>query len=297
MKPIHYLVTLILLVLVNCSEEPNHSALEQMLKEEALEKSKISGDPKSVSLEDLFEKEYDRSETLVFEGYIGEVPTTVSMTGGKMSIRIFARRNQSVGGYVNVDLPIGRDPNQVKSLPAKYTQSDLHITADDRTQLGVGDKIKITANDFYSSTNYCSLKGLKIEKVEDVFDDAVFKDAVALTNDLVNDTAVKEVYGYMDGVLSIPRVFYTMDNFLALSFHNATNKEFEKVDVRIGSGPSSMNALPSNYTPKDLVIRDFKGDEVKGLKQVRVYGTWKRYSFVTSSGPGGQYKVEEIVVL
>ena len=297
MKPIHYLVTLILLVLVNCSEEPNHSALEQMLKEEALEKSKISGDPKSVSLEDLFEKEYDRSETLVFEGYIGEVPTTVSMTGGKMSVRIFARRNQSVGSYVNVDLPIGRDPNQVKSLPAKYTQSDLHITADDRTQLGVGDKIKITANDFYSSTNYCSLKGLKIEKVEDVFDDAVFKDAVALTNDLVNDTAVKEVYGYMDGVLSIPRVFYTMDNFLALSFDNATNKEFEKVDVRIGSGPSSMNALPSNYTPKDLVIRDFKGDEVKGLKQVRVYGTWKRYSFVTSSGPGGQYKVEEIVVL
>jgi len=297
MKPIHYLVTLILLVLVNCSEEPNHSALEQMLKEEALEKSKISGDPKSVSLEDLFEKEYDRSETLVFEGYIGEVPTTVSMTGGKMSVRIFARRNQSVGSYVNVDLPIGRDPNQVKSLPAKYTQSDLHVTADDRTQLGVGDKIKITANDFYSSTNYCSLKGLKIEKVEDVFDDAVFKDAVALTNDLVNDTAVKEVYGYMDGVLSIPRVFYTMDNFLALSFDNATNKEFEKVDVRIGSGPSSMNALPSNYTPKDLVIRDFKGDEVKGLKQVRVYGTWKRYSFVTSSGPGGQYKVEEIVVL
>jgi hypothetical protein len=268
-----------------------------MLKEEALEKSKISGDPKSVSLEDLFEKEYDRSETLVFEGYIGEVPTTVSMTGGKMSVRIFARRNQSVGSYVNVDLPIGRDPNQVKSLPAKYTQSDLHVTADDRTQLGVGDKIKITANDFYSSTNYCSLKGLKIEKVEDVFDDAVFKDAVALTNDLVNDTAVKEVYGYMDGVLSIPRVFYTMDNFLALSFDNATNKEFEKVDVRIGSGPSSMNALPSNYTPKDLVIRDFKGDEVKGLKQVRVYGTWKRYSFVTSSGPGGQYKVEEIVVL
>ncbi len=297
MKPIHYLVTLILLVLVNCSEEPNHSALEQMLKEEALEKSKISGDPKSVSLEDLFEKEYDRSETLVFEGYIGEVPTTVSMTGGKMSVRIFARRNQSVGSYVNVDLPIGRDPNQVKSLPAKYTQSDLHVTADDRTQLGVGDKIKITANDFYSSTNYCSLKGLKIEKVEDVFDDAVFKDAVALTNDLVNDTAVKEVYGYMDGVLSIPRVFYTMDNFLALSFDNATNKEFEKVDVRIGSGPSSMNALPSNYTPKDLVIRDFKGDEVKGLKKVRVYGTWKRYSFVTSSGPGGQYKVEEIVVL
>ena len=295
MKQIHCLLILVLALITSCSEEPKPSALEKMLKEEA--NKEVPSEPQSVSLNDIFENEYERNETLEFEGYIGEVPSTVSMTGGKMSIRIFKHRHQTVGSFVSVDLPIGRDPNHVKSLPAKYQQSDLHVFADDRTQLGVGDKVKITANDFYSSTNYFSLNGLKIEKVDDVFDESIFKDAVALTSDLVNDTAVKEIYGYMDGVLSIPRVFYSMDNYISLSFSSSTNTDFDKVDIRVGSGPSSMNTLPSNYSPKDLVVRDFMGTEVKAQKKVRVYGTWKRYTFVTSSGPGGQYKVEEIVVL
>ncbi len=294
MKYLHYLLILVLALITSCSEEPKPSALEKMLREEA--SKEVPSEPQSVTLDDIFKNEYERNETLEFEGYIGEVPSTVSMTGGKMSIRIFKHRHQTVGSFVSVDLPIGRDPNHVKSLPAKYQQSDLHVFADDRTQLGVGDKVKITANDFYSSTSYFSLNCIKIEKADNTFDESIFKDAVVLTSDLINDTAVKEVYGYMDGVLSIPTVYFSLDNYIGLNFKTAHNKDFDKVDVRVGSGPSSMNVLPSNYGPKDLVIRDYKGAEIKGSKKVRIYGTWKRYNFVTSSGLGGQFKVEEIEV-
>ncbi len=298
MKLTHYLPVLFLALVTGCGEEPRNSDLERLVRKEMEEdKKQALSPPKSVTLDSLFKNTYERNEKLVFEGYIGEVPTTVSMTGGEMSVRIFKNRHQTVGSYVNLDLPLGTGANQVKSLPAQYKQSDLHVFADDKTQLGVGDKIKITATNFYSSTNYFSLDGVKIEKLEADFDKTIFDDAVALTSDIINDTAVKEVYGYMDGVLSIPRVFYSMDNYIALSFKTATNKEFDKVDVRVGSGPSSMNELPSNYGPKDLIVRNYEGSEIKSLKKVRIYGTWKRYGFVTSSALGGQFKAEEIVEL
>jgi hypothetical protein len=112
-------------------------------------------------------QEFDRNETLIFEGYIGQLPSTVSMSGGKMNIKIYERRNQTLGNYVNLGLAIGKGKNEVESLPEKYTPEDLHVFADDKTQLGIGDKIRITATDIYTSTGYYSLEGYKIEKIED----------------------------------------------------------------------------------------------------------------------------------
>jgi len=284
------------MVIASCGGEKKESLLSKMLKEERNRKE-ISSTPKKVHITDIYTSEFDRNETLVFEGYIGQLPSTVSMSGGKMAIKIYERRNQTLGNYVNLNLSIGTGKNEVESLPAKYTPEDLHVYADDKTKLGIGDKIRITATDIYTSTGYYSLEGYKIEKVEEGNIEKSFEKAVPLTSALINDTAVKEVYGYMDGVLSIPSVFYTMDDFLGLKIKTSTNKDFETVDVHVGKGSSSMDQLPASYTSKDLKVRDNKGNLIGAGKKVRIYGTWQRYGFVSSSGLGGQFKTEEIVVL
>ena len=99
----------------------------------------------------------------------------------------------------------------------------------------------------------------------------------------------------MDGTLSIPTVFFSMYGEIGLNFANKTNTKLDKVDVMVADGPSSMNTLPDSYTAKDLVVRDFLGNEIKRGAKVRVYGVWDRYSFKSSgSGPNGTFKLEEI---
>lgn len=298
MKITSYLFISSALIIASCGGEKKESLLDKMMKEGLNQaKKEISSTPKKVHITDIFTKEYDRNETLIFEGYIGELPSTVSMSGGKMNIKIFERRNQNLGNYVNLSLTIGTGKNEVESLPEKYQPEDLHVYSDNKTKLGVGDKIRITATDIYTSTGYYSLEGYKIEEVDDTNIEKSFSKAVPLTSALIHDTSVHEVYGYMDGVLSIPSVFYTMDNYLGLKIKTTTNKDFESVDIRLGSGASTMDELPSSYTSKDLKVRDSKGELIGAGKKVRVYGTWQRYGFVSSSGLGGQFKTEEIVVL
>ena len=91
--------------------------------------------------------------------------------------------------------------------------------------------------------------------------------------------------------------FNRLEPNLVLKIKTSTNKDFETVDVQLGPGPSSMDELPSSYTSKDSKVRDHKGNLIGAGKKVRVYGTWERYSFVSSTGLGGQFKTEEIVVL
>lgn len=300
MKITTYLFAVTTIIVASCGggEKEEDSLFKKMLDKGMNEaKKEISSSPKKVHITDIYTSEFDRNETLIFEGYIGPLPSTVSMSGGTLNIKIYERRNQSLGDYVNLGVSIGTGKNQVESLPEKYKPEDLHVFADDKTQLGVGDKVRITASDIYTSTGYYSLEAVKIEKVEEGDIQKSFDKAVALTSDMIHDTSVHEVYGYMDGVLSIPSVFYTMNDYLALKFKTSTNKDFESVDIHIGEGPSSMDQLPSSYTSKDLKVRDLNGDLIGAGKKVRVYGTWQRYGFVTSSGLGGQFKAEEIVAL
>ncbi|MEJ6583560.1 MAG: hypothetical protein QNL61_05805 [Crocinitomicaceae bacterium] len=67
--------------------------------------------------------------------------------------------------------------------------------ADDKTKLGVGDKVRVTATDIYISTRYYSLEGYTIEKVDEKNIEEASKDAVALTSALIHDTSVHEIYG------------------------------------------------------------------------------------------------------
>ena len=168
MRITSYLFIASSILLASCGGEKKESLFKKMLDKGMNEaKKEISSKPKKVHITDIYTSEFDRNETLIFEGYIGQLPSTVSMSGGKMNIKIYERRNQTLGNYVNLGLTIGTGKNEVESLPEKYTPEDLHVFADDKTQLGIGDKIRITATDIYTSTGYYSLEGYKIEKIED----------------------------------------------------------------------------------------------------------------------------------
>lgn len=52
-----------------------------------------------------------------------------------------------------------------------------------------------------------------------------------------------------------------------------------------------MNDLPEDFTEKDFVVRDFKGEAITG-SNVRIYGTWHRSEFSNS----GLFYLEEIAV-
>lgn len=299
MKLLQLSVVLLALAVVGCNsnrdKENPFKKLAEIMKEENKD---VNTDPQAVSLNDVFSNDYDDREVLEFEGYIGQIPTTVSFSGGTMNIRIFQRRNQAGGSYLNLDVPLGTGNNEVEKLPAQYKQEDLKVHTKSGKVIGVGSKVKVKATGYYASGDYYAMDVLSIEAAsEDSFDNNVFKDAQVLTSDIIADTSMHEVYSYMDGVLSIPSVFYSMDGTIGLDFKTSSNKDFDEVDIAVGEGPSTMDMLPSSYTSKDLLVRDAEGNPIKPGSKVRVYGTWERYSFVSSTGLGGRFYVEEVVAL
>lgn len=283
------------LVMISCGGgNEGKKSIADFIKE-ASDKSNKNEKPIKTSLEKIFTGEYDSEQTLIFEGYLGSIPSSITWANGKMSVRIFERRNQTGGNYVNLDMSLGTDKNEVKELPEEYKQSDLKVTTDNGKVIGVGAKVRVEATNYYGSTNYHSMEIVSIELIDEEYTGDVFKEAVPITSAILADTSKKIVYGYMDGVFAIPSVFFSMYGEIGLDFKNTTNREIKTVDVLVGEGPSNMNNLPSSYTAKDLVIRDYKGEVIKNGTKVRVYGVWERYSFETS-GLDGKFKLEEIEV-
>ncbi len=289
-------LSLIGLVLVSCGgNDPDNRTIADFIKD-AANKTEQSLKPQKVSIDDLFSNEYESGQSLEFEGVIGAIPSTITWSGGRMNVKIVERRNQTGGRSIGLDMPLGTSENHVHELPEKYQQSDLKVVADDGTVLGVGDIVKVKANGYYRSGDYCTLDVVSVKAVDKDFDESVFETAVPLTNAILNDTAQKSVYTYMEGTFSIPSVFFSMYGEIGLNFATKTNSQIDKVDVLVGEGPSTMNNLPDSYSAKDLIVRDFNGDEIKRGAKVRVYGVWDRYSFKSSmDGPNGKFKLEEIV--
>lgn len=284
------------LIAVSCGgNDPDKKTIADFIKD-AAKKTEKSLKPQKVSINDLFSKNFESGQNLEFEGVIGSIPSTITWSGGRMNVKIVERRHQTGGRSIGLDMPLGTDENHVHELPEKYQQSDLKVVAEDGKLLGVGDHVKVKAKGYYRSGDYCTLDVISIKAVDEEFDESVFETAVPLTNAILNDTAQKSVYTYMEGTFSIPTVFFSMYGEIGLNFTTKTNTQIDKVDVMIGEGPSTMNTLPDSYTSKDLIVRDFKANEIKRGAKVRVYGVWDRYSFKSSmDGPNGKFKLEEIV--
>ncbi|TNE71382.1 MAG: hypothetical protein EP333_09265 [Bacteroidetes bacterium] len=288
-------VILVLFVLSACGEEKKeHVTFTEFLKNTA-KKTAESLKPKKVTLNELFDGDYPSSQTVEFEGIIGAIPTTITWSGGKMNVKIVERRNQTGGRQIGLEMPLGTENNHVHELPEEYQQSDLKVVTNDGTIVSVGDRVRIKAKGYYRSGDYCTLDVISIRSIANEFDESVFETAVPLTDAILNDTAQRSVYCYMDGSMSIPSVYFSMYGEIGLDFANKTNKQLKKVDVMVGDGPSTMNSLPNNYSARDLIIRDYKGEQIKYGNKVRVYGVWDRYSFKSSlDGPNGKFKLEEI---
>lgn len=278
--------------LISCS---GSSSEETLIAEDSTEQ-KIQVDPIEVSWNDL-EKDSIAPETeIIFEGYIGDPGTLVDQTNGKIRIPIYERRNQKAGFELNLYIPVGTQKNQMKELPAEFLPSDIQIMADDNSVLTIGSRVRITATKSETySIGFVTANVIKIETVPDDFDATIFASAVALTTDIMDDTAVQNIYCYVDGKLDIPSIVFSYTNEISLDLKNSSVKDISTIAIRLGEGPSTMNDFPDNYTSADLILRDYLGQEIKYKSTVRLYGVWERYTY-ESTTPGTFY-LEEIEII
>lgn len=252
-------------------------------------------DPVAITWADLEKDELSTETVFIIEGYLGDIGTYVDQSGGEISIPLFERRNQAAGFKLYLYVPIGNGPNNIKELPEEFLPTDVQLFCNDKTIVTVGSKVRITASKTETYTpGFISANCIKIELVDESFDAGVLTSAVALSQEMMNDTALARVYCYVDGKFDIPSIVFSYSNEISLDLKNSSVKDIATVPVRLGDGPSSMNDLPDNYTNKDLIIRDYNGETIKYGAGVRLYGTWERYSFATTTP--GKFYLEEIEV-
>lgn len=251
--------------------------------------------PVEVTWNDLETDAVEPETVIIFEGYIGDLGSYIDQSNGQIRIPLYERRNQGAGFKMNLYIPIGTSPNCIKELPAQFTPSDYQIVCDDEKIVSLGDKVRITAtkSETYSE-GFITADVIKIEAIESTFDPTILASAVALTTAMVNDTTVLKSYSYIDAKLEIPSIVFSYTNDISLDLKGSSVKDVTSVSVRLGDGPSSMNDLPDNYTNKDLIVRDYNGDQIKYGTTLRLYGTWERYSFESTSQ--GKFYLEEIEV-
>lgn len=281
-----------LFFLVSCNGSSSEDAMVTI--DSTNQKTQV--DPIKVSWQEL-EKDSIRAETqIIFEGYIGDPGTLVDQTNGKIRIPIYERRHQKSGFELNLYIPIGNQKNQIKELPAEFLPTDIQIIADDNSVLTIGSRVRITATKSETySPGFVTANVIKIETMTDEFDAAIFTNAVPLSSEMMKDTALQNVYCYVDGKLDIPSIVFSYTNEISLDLKNSSVKDISTMAIRLGEGPSTMNDFPDNYTSADLILRDYLGKEIKYRSTVRLYGMWERYTF-ESTTPGTFY-LEEIEII
>lgn len=111
----------------------------------------------------------------------------------------------------------------------------------------------------------------------------------------MNDSTVQERYVYLEGIIELPEYILPYTTEIKLALKNSSVENMETIDIRLGEGPGTMNDLPDDYTESDLIIRDFKGEEIPYGSRVRIYGIWERNTYASSVS--GRFYAEEIVVI
>lgn len=248
-----------------------------------------------VSWDDILNHSIDYEKTIVIEGYLGRIGSMVYESNGSMVVDIFPKRNQEMGERISFSMPIGTEKNHVHELEEDYLPEDFKLTTAEADTIQAGAKVKVQlrlAEVFGDEAEYY-YEFISITKLEDApkVDESLFSNAVELTDAIISDTTKTEVYGYMDGIFELPMMIFENAGKLRISFINKTNEEVKSVAIPIGDGPSTMNDLPEDFTEKDFVVRDFKGEAITG-SNVRIYGTWHRSEFSNS----GLFYLEEIAV-
>lgn len=300
MKNTYLLIALSAMLIVSCTDPSNNKA-NQEAEEKLLEQEKeIRGDsihmpPVKVSWNELEEQEMKNGTPIIMEGYVGPLPGTMFHMGEKVkeSITIYPRRNQSMAFSMTADIPIGSEANTINELPESYTNADLVIRDKSGTTIKLGDHIRLTGTFKFHSKDSKAIKVAEIERIEEKFNDSVFKSATELTEEIIADTSIKEMYCYMDGTCSVPFMVMSVGNYMTVDFKQQHNKELKGIRIKMGTGPGTMDALPSDYTAKDFIIRDVAGNPIKFKKKIRVYGVYNKTEL--SEKPSYFFRVEEVV--
>lgn len=292
MKKTFYLFSIFTVLFASCSG--GNQADDSLLgTKETVDE--IPAEPKEVNWEQLSGAEVPAEEFVVLEGYVGDIGSYVDQSYGRMTIAIVERRNQKAGFKLHVSMEIGSTPNHVNELPDQFSPDDFKIVCKGGEIVTTGAKVRITGvMESAISRDYISLRLTEIESLEDNFNSAVFDRAQALTEEMVHDTSLHSVYCYLEGKLDLPTIIFSLTNDNSIDLKATGVKSITSVDIRVGTGPGTMDELPDNYTNNDLVVRDFEGNPVPVNSKVRLYGVWERYDF--ESGSEGRFYLEEVQV-
>ena len=246
-----------------------------------------------VSWDDVLNNNLTAEKIITIEGYLAGPGMYVSQSYGTMTIYIYPKRNQTIGESVNFTMPLGTDANHVNELPEEFVPEDFIVVDEDGTEMREGAKVlvEVKVKESIFDEGEMNFEFRSIKKLEDapVISETVFADAIELTDAVIADTSKKEIYGWADGSFELPMMVFENNGRLRITFRNQSNQEIKSVAIKIGEGPSTMNDLPEDFTDKDFIVRDYKGDPITGTR-VRIYGTYHRSDYSND----GLFYLEEI---
>jgi len=280
MKKYTYLLLLALLPqLTSCGgDNANNSASSGEIDVEMPEKKELSlDDAQPITFDEARNVSPDEEKKPVtIEGYF-QVPYSASISSEGQSSYFFERRNQTNGDYIYVSVPLGKKNNQMVELKSGFLAKDFKAKDNNGTSVGVNERVKITGflytvksySKGKSNTVYLNVK--KIEKVDEIELDYEALDFPTLTKDEYEKRSNNRGKPYMiEGRLEVPMFVLTGEEMSIDIIDGAGNKY--SLQVLTGDGNNQMETLPSNWTQKDIKIRDSEGTLLPVGTKVRAYG-------------------------
>ena len=231
---------------------------------------------------------------IILEGFIGNPGDKIVQNGSYISLPVYERSNQQSGYAWLVQFKVGDMPNQMRSLPEQFTPNDIQIKCENGGLATIGSKIKITAFD-ENQDGKLIWKARVVEFIDFIRSDEKLDSAQKLTSAMLLDSTQNEVYSYIEGKLELPLLILPYTSAIKLNLIESSVAEIKEVEVPLGTGPSTMNDLPDNFTEKDLVVRDRDGNPIPYKSKIRIYGNWVRFDY--SSSVPGKFYFEEIEVV
>ena len=185
------------LVLFSCGGGDRESETTESDLDETEE---VEDAPIEASFDELLKGDIEEYKTVVFECFVGDLPSTMYFGEGELTLDFYPRRNQSEGKKMRVDIPTGTSNNRVEDLPETYYQEDLKIHTDNGDIAVAGDYVRITGTYSEASDDmYQYIDAEKIELLDYSFDESVFETAPELTDDLMTDETQDKAYAYVEG--------------------------------------------------------------------------------------------------
>jgi hypothetical protein len=243
--------------------------------------------PLSLAYDAVFDSAVNDKEVIV-EGYL-QLPNMMYTSDNSAHVDFYARTFQRFGTSITAYIQTGDCKNCMVKLGEKYQLSDLKIKADDGTEVLANQRVRLTgpirvhASDDTENGFTASMEVAKIEKVPEVeLDYSQFK-VVEITPENLYDSTLVYALSSVKSKIGIPSMLF-MENDVTLDM-NVGGKRIGAT-FSFGTGPNQIEPIPSNYSPSDFKIRDYKGNLINLNKPAKAFGT---RSTPTADSPGMLY--------